>query len=140
MKTLNPLIFLPFLAIGLLGKVSAEARLSYSYSNSYSNSYSYSLSFAEAGNQLFSLRSKNIRKPKLDFWQYYWNNVKCPIWQLLFGSSKLPKTNITHCHPFTEELTNLLMEEFQFSWMKIISDVEIIDGNPWWCKLKVSQI
>ena len=26
------------------------------------------------------------------------------------------------------------MEEYQFTWMKIISDVQIIDNNPWWCK------
>ena len=26
------------------------------------------------------------------------------------------------------------MDEYQFSLMKIVSDVELIDGNPWWCK------
>ena len=26
------------------------------------------------------------------------------------------------------------MDECQFSLMRIVSDVEIIDGNPWWCK------
>ena len=35
---------------------------------------------------------------------------------------------------FTEELSDLLMDEYQFSLMRIVSDVEIIDGNPWWCK------
>ena len=35
---------------------------------------------------------------------------------------------------FTEELSYLLMDEYQFSLMRIVSDVEIIDGNPWWCK------
>ena len=123
MKTLNPLIFLPFLAIGLPGKASAEDgnQLCYPGDNI-------------TDSKLFSLKSKDIRKPTLDFWQYYWDNVKGLFWPKLFGSMKLPKTDITHCHPFTEELTNLLMEEYQFSWMEIISDVEIIDDNPWWCK------
>ena len=35
---------------------------------------------------------------------------------------------------FNEELSKLLMDEYQFSLMRIVSDVEIIDGNPWWCK------
>ena len=116
MTKLRHLIFLPFLAIGLLGEVSAEV-----------------------GNQLCYpgdniTDSKSIRKPTLDFWHHYWGNVRSPVVKLLFGHLELPKTNITHCHPFTEELTNLLMEEYQFSWMEIISDVEIIDDNPWWCK------
>ena len=114
------LIFLPFLAFGLLVKVSAEVgdQLCYPGDN-ITNS------------NLFNLKSKNFRKPTLDFQQYYCQSL---IWQWLFGSYKLSKTNITHCHPFTEELTNLLMEEYQFSWMEIISNVEIINDNPWWCK------
>ena len=123
MKTLNPLIFVPFLAIGLLGKVSAEAgnQLCYPGGNI-------------TDSKLLGLKRKNIRKPTLDFWQHYWDNVKGLFWQKLFGSLILPKTDITHCHPFTEELSNLLIKEYQFSWMEIISDVEIIDDNPWWCK------
>jgi hypothetical protein len=124
MKILKHLIFLPlFLAIGLVGKVSAEAGDQVCYPGDNITD-----------SKLFNLKSNNIRKPTLDFWQYYWDNVKGAIWQWLFGSLKLSKTNITHCHPFTEELTNLLMEEYQFSWMEIISDVEIIDDNLWWCK------
>ena len=116
MTKLRHLIFLPFLAIGLLGEVSAEV-----------------------GNQLCYpgdniTDSKSIRKPTLDFWHHYWGNVRSPVGKLLFGHLELPKTNITHCHPFTEELTNLLIQEYQFSLMKIVSDVEIIDDNPWWCK------
>ena len=124
MKILKHLIFLPiFLAIGLVGKVSTEDgnQLCYPGDNI-------------TDSNLFSLKSKDIRKPTLDFRQAYWNNVQGLIWQRLFGSYKLSKTNITHCHPFTEELTNLLMEEYQFSWMEIISNVEIINDNPWWCK------
>ena len=124
MKTLKYyLIFLTFLAIGLVGKVSAEDgnQLCYPGDNI-------------TDSKLLGLKSKDIRKPTLDFWQYYWDNVKGLFWRKLFGSLKLPKTDITHCHPFTEELKNLLMEEYQFTWMEIISDVEIIDDNPWWCK------
>ena len=107
----------------MLGKVSAEDgnQLCYPGDNI-------------TDSKLLSLKSKDIRKPTLDFWQYYWDNVKGLFWQKLFGSMKLPKSDITHCHPFAEELTNLLMEEYQFSWMEIISDVEVIDDNPWWCK------
>ena len=39
----------------------------------------------------------------------------------------------THCHPFTEDLTNLLMDEYNFSLNRIVSDVQTIDRNPWWC-------
>ena len=125
MATLKHFIFLPFIVIGLLGKVSvaqAGSRLCYPGDN---------ITLIQTTD---SKISKSIRKPTLDFWQYYWDNVKGPIWQRFFGCLKFSKTNITHCHPFTEELTNLLMEEYQFSWMEIISDVEIIDDNPWWCK------
>ena len=124
MKILKRLIFLPlFLAIGLVGKVLAEAGDEVCYPGDNITD-----------SKLLGLKSKNIRKPTLDFWQYYWDNVKGLFWRKLFGSLKLPKTDITHCHPFTEELINLLMEEYQFSWMEIISDVEVIDDNPWWCK------
>ena len=52
---------------------------------------------------------------------------------MLFGLPKMPELGTTHCHPFTEDLTNLLIEEYNFSLMRIVSDVQIIDGNPWWC-------
>ena len=125
MKPLKQLIFLTlFLAIVLVGKVSTED----------GNQVCYPGDNITDSN-LFSLKSKNIWNPTLDFWQYHWDSVKKgPIWQLLVVSLKLSNANITHCHPFSEELTNLLMEEHQFSWMEIISDVEIIDDNPWWCK------
>ena len=126
MATLKHFIFLPFIVIGLLGKVSvaqAGSRLCYPGDN---------ITLIQTTD---SKISKTIRKPTLDFWQHYWGHVRTPLSNLLFGRPKMPETNITqHCHPYTEELSNLLMKEYQFSWMKIISDVQIIDGHPWWCK------
>ena len=116
MTKLKHLIFLPFLVIGLLGKVSAEVGDQLCY----------------PGDNITD--SKSIRKPTLDFWHHYWGNVRSRLSELLFGLLELSTDNITHCHPFTEELTNLLIQEYKFPLMKIVSDVEIIDGNPWWCK------
>ena len=83
--------------------------------------------------KLFSLKSKNIGKPTLNFKANFWSNVTTPISEMLFGLPKMPELGTTHCHPFTEDLTNLLIEEYNFSLMRIVSDVQIIDGNPWWC-------
>ena len=66
MKILKRLIFLPlFLAIGLVGKVLAEAGDEVCYPGDNITD-----------SKLLGLKSKNIRKPILDFWQYYWDNVK----------------------------------------------------------------
>ena len=113
--------FLPFLAIGLLRKVSAEVGDQLCYPGDNIND-----------SKSFSLKSKSIRKPTLNANVHYWDNVRSWTIELFLGPLKLPKTT-THCHPFTEELTNLLIQEYQFSLMKIISNVEIIDDNPWWC-------
>ena len=83
--------------------------------------------------KLFSLKSKNIGKPTLNFKANFWPHVTTPISEMLFGLPKMPELGTTHCHPFTEDLTNLLIEEYNFSLMRIVSDVQIIDGNPWWC-------
>ena len=138
MKTLKHLISLPlFLSIGLMGKISAEVgnQLCYPGDNI-------------TDSKLFSLKSKNIRKPTLYFWEHYWPYVRSVYSELFFGSLEMPETYgfihgnrqqiqnnaKQHCHPFTEELSNLLMDEYQFSFMKIVSDIQIIDDNPWWCK------
>ena len=62
-----------------------------------------------------------------------WPFVTTPISNKLFGRPKIPELGTTHCHPFTEDLTNLLMDEHNFSLNRIVSDVQTIDGNPWWC-------
>ena len=138
MKTLKHLMsLLLFLSIALMGKVSAEVgnQLCYPGDNI-------------TDSKLFSLKSKNIRKPTLYFWEHYWPYVRSVYSELFFGSLKMPETYglihgnrqqvqnnaKQHCHPFTEELSNLLMDEYQFSFMKIVSDIQIIDDNPWWCK------
>ena len=136
MKILTHLIFLTFLTIGLVGKVSAEAgdQLCYPGDN--------------ITDSKLNLKFKTIRKPTLDFWEEYWPHVRSLASEILFGKIEYPETWWTqrgnhhrtennakqHCHPFTEELSNFLMDEYNFSLVKIVSDVEIIDGNPWWCK------
>ena len=119
-------ILLSFLVIGLLGKVCAENgnQLCYPGDN---------ITVSQADSKL-NLKSKTIRKPTLDFWEHYWGHVSNPMSDLIFGRPKMPEIDTTHqCHPFSDELSNLLMEEYTFSWMKIVSDVQIIDSNPWWC-------
>ena len=115
MKSLKYLIFLPFFAIGLIGKVSAEAVNQVCY----------------PGDNNTDL--ENLRKPRLDFKADFWPSVTTPISNKLFGRPKMPELGTTNCHPFTEDLTNLLMDEYDFSLMRIVSDVQTIDGNPWWC-------
>jgi hypothetical protein len=121
MNTLNPVIFLTFLAIGLVGKVSAKAgnQLCYPGDN--------------ITDSKLSLKFKTIRKPTLDFWEEYWPYVRSLAEECLFGKIKYPETHLVyrgnhhitetnpkqHCHPFTEELSNLLMDKYQFSLMKI---------------------
>ena len=83
--------------------------------------------------KLFSLKSKNIGKPTLNFKANFWPNVTTPISEMLFGLPKMPELGTTHCHPFTEDLTNLLMDEYNFSLNRIVSDVQTIGRNPWWC-------
>ena len=56
---------------------------------------------------------KNFRKPTLDFKADFWPFVTTPISNKLFGRPKMPELGTTHCHPFTEDLTNLLMDECQ---------------------------
>ena len=90
--------------------------------------------------KLFSLKSKNIGKPTLNFKANFWPHVTTPISDMLFSSPKMPELGTTHCHPFTEDLTNLLMNEYNFSLMRIVSDVQTIDGNPWWCTGNVSSV
>ena len=127
MKPLKLLIFLSFLVIGFLETVSAVAgnQLCYPSNN---------VTFTQTDSKVSGLKSKTIRKPTFDFLLDFWHPVSSPMFRLLFGHSKMPEPGTTHCHPFTEDLSNLLMEEYQFSWMKIVSDVQIIDNNPWWCK------
>ena len=127
MKPLKLLNFLPFLAIGFLEKVSAEAgnQLCYPSNN---------VTLTQTDSKVLNLKSKTIRKPTFDFLLDFWHPVSTPMFRLLFGRSKMPELGTAHCHPFTQELSNLLMEEYKFSWMKIVSDVQIIDDNPWWCK------
>ena len=110
------LIFLTlFLAIGLVGKESAEALNQVCY----------------PGDNITD--SKNFPKRTLAFRVVRWPFVTTPISNKLFGRPKMPELGTTHCHPFTDNLSNLLMEEYKLSWMTIVSDVQIIDGNPWWC-------
>ena len=110
------LIFLAlFLAIGLIGKVSTK--------NGDQGCH--------PGDNNTDL--KNLRKPTLDFKADFWPFVTTPIMNKLFGRPKMPELGTTHCHPFTEDLTNLLMDEYHFSLNRIVSDVQTIDGNPWWC-------
>jgi hypothetical protein len=81
MAKLKDLNFLPFLAIGLLGKVSAEVgdQLCYPGDNITHTKF-------------FSLKSKSIRKPTLDPRVHYWGNVRSKTSELFFGRLKLPKT------------------------------------------------
>ena len=110
------LIFLVlFLAIGLVGKVSAEE----------------GDQACHPGDNI--VYSKDLRKPTLDFKADFWPFVTTPISNKLFGRPKMPELGTKHCHPFTEDLTNLLMDEHNFSLNRIVSDVQTIDGNPWWC-------
>ena len=126
MKILKHIIFLLlFLAIGLVGKVSAEDGNQLCYPG-------YNITLSHADSKFLNLKSKNIRKPILEFMAVF-SHHSPPLSDLLFGQPKMPETN-AHCHPLTEELSNLLMNEYQFSWMNIVSDVQMIDGNPWWCK------
>ena len=61
MKILKHLIFLKlFLAIGLVGKVSTEDGNQVCYPGDNITD-----------SKLLGLKSKNIRKPTLDFWEYY---------------------------------------------------------------------
>ena len=128
MMTFKLLIFLPVLAIAMLEKVSAEDgnQLCYPGDN---------ITIVSKADSKLNLKFKTIRKPTLDGLLTYWGHVSNPMSDLIFGRPKMPETDTTHqCHPFSDELSNLLMEEYQFSWMEIVSDVQIIDGNPWWCK------
>lgn len=127
MKPLKLFIFLPFLAIGFLEKVSAVAGNQLCYPNN-------NATLTQTDSKVLGLKSKSIRKPTIDFLLDFWYPVSTPMFRLIFGHSKMPDPGTAHCRPFTQELSNLLLEEYQFSWMKIVSDVQIIDDNPWWCK------
>ena len=62
------------------------------------------------------MKSKNIRKPTLDFWEEYWPYVRSLAEECLFGKIKYPETHLVyrgnhhrtetnakqHCHPFTQ--------------------------------------
>ena len=95
MKPLKLLNFLPFLAIGFLEKVSAEAgnQLCYPSNN---------VTLAQTDSKVFNLKSKTIRKPTFDFLLDFWYPVSTPMFRLLFGRSKMPEIGTSHCHPFTE--------------------------------------
>ena len=127
MKPLKLFIFLSFLVIGFLDKVSAVAENQLCYPSN-------NVTLTQTDSKVSGLKSKTTRKPTLDGLLDFWYPVSSPMFRLLFGHSKMPEIGTAHCHPFTQELSNLLMEEYQFTWMKIISDVQIIDNNPWWCK------
>ena len=105
MKTLNPIIYLTlFLAIGLVGKVSAEAGDQVCYPGD------------NITDSKLDLKFKTIRKPTLDFWEEYWPYVRSLAEECLFRKIKYPETHLVyrgnhhrtetnakqHCHPFTQ--------------------------------------
>ena len=67
--------FLPFLAIGLLRKVSAEVGDQLCYPGDNIND-----------SKSFSLKSKSIRKPTLNANVHYWDNVRSWTIELFLGA------------------------------------------------------
>ena len=105
MKSLNPLIYVTlFLTIGLVGKVSAEAVDQVCYPGD------------NITDSKLDLKFKTVRKPTLDFLEFYWPYVRSLASEILFGKIEYPETWWTkvgnhyhtetnakqHCHPFTQ--------------------------------------
>ena len=79
MKILKNLIFLPlFLAIGMVEKVSAEAGDQVCYPGDN-----------VTDSKLIGLKFKNIRKPTLDFWEYYLGLISNPMIGVLLSVLRL---------------------------------------------------
>ena len=86
------------------------------------------------GDNYTLISTQTMRKPTLRFVEVFWHYPQSLLSRLVFGDSEMSTTCKTRCHPLTEELFALLVEEYQYSWMKINSEIQIFDDNPWWCK------